>query len=445
VGIGEVFLDAAVLTWQGSRPVFEPLEMPILPRRTPATLVVRGRWAPGEGDASQVTAALVEAIRDLRQRSADVRALPVGVHLDLAPEGDLQDYGEGLALLAEALPASVDLSATVNRQWLSDPQVASLGGADYLVAMLYGQRPGEVEDPRAYDFREMEQGLRRLEEIGCPYLLGVVKVGTALRIDVSGVQVDWTTEGSLKSLATHPGMTLEHGFTLEGIDRQLYAFVADRPVRVGDWDLSKGEKIRAVATSVPHLQEMYRLLGVWDLPGMRGVVFFRHAAATERFGVPLEGLPGALGEGPSDPILNMQLDLLRTDSRRLVLEFVLRNESPHPTDLGGVESNRVQVVCRGGSFGRVRAGDFQRFDLLSPDPSGKLVRTVRYPSVLQLFVPMLDGGESVSSGPVEVLVHGGVTLELMVEADFLVPYGRRAEFGPEIWRPVPDAGTAAGR
>ncbi len=45
--------------------------------------------------------------------------------------------------------------------------------------MIYGQRPGEAEDPRAWDLEAVEESFRRLEALERPYFTGAVTLGTA--------------------------------------------------------------------------------------------------------------------------------------------------------------------------------------------------------------------------------------------------------------------------
>lgn len=434
-GIGEVFAEAAELKWSGSAPQIVSLPLPALPRRTAATLAVRGRWPTGELDTKAVAAELGRAVRRLEQESEEKGIVALGVHFDVDATGALASYGAVLAALRGGFDRTHFLSASFDRRWLADPAAQAVAdGVDFLVAFLYGQRPGAPDDAAAWDLQAVEANFEPLEKLGRKYLLGVVTVGAATQLDASGAPVSYTTGLSLAPLVRDPLLELEHGFTLKAIDRQVYTFKAHGAVHLGDWRLRPGAGVRVVRLSSNHLEEFRRLVGAHDLPHHLGELFYRLPRADERLSLSLANLLAALGKEPATPRLDVQVTLARRTPRSLVLHVKLLNDSDETTEVAQLDSNFVEIDASGATVGRVDPGQFYRFEMLAKRPDGELVRSFRDAGTLRLYEPVLEAHEAVESGDAELLLRGR-DADLTVYATFLLPDGRDVEFGPVPWTP----------
>jgi hypothetical protein len=124
---------------------------------------------------------------------------------------------------------------------------------------------------------------------------------------------------------------------------------------------------------------------------------------------------------------------LSTSPGRVVVQLTLDNASSEGSDLGQVDSNFVEVFAKGGAFGDVKPGKFPRYDLFTSQPDGKLVRTIRFPTVLRLYVPMLPPNGSISTGPIEIQTVRTGLADLEVRANFLTAAGGNAEIPPTSW------------
>ncbi len=431
VGVGEVWVEAGELTWDGGRPMIEETITFEPPRRLGVTLVVRGSW-PATLDP-EVGEDLLGALNQLRTAAEAEGLFANGFHLDLVPLGELAGPGAVLKALRKGLEKELLLSVSIPRELLEHSDLRRLvAPVDFLVVMLYGQRPGEVEAPRAWDFQQVEQTAKAVEDLGKPYLAGVSILGSTTLLERDQV-LKSTTEVGLGDLVRAPGLAVEHGFTLEGIDRQVYSFRAEQPTRVGSLTVTSGQRVRLVRSSTPHMEELARLFGSRALPHRLGELYVRMPGPTEVTGLAVENLVNALGPAPVMPNPEVILESLPPSRRALRMRITLQNQAPEPTDLGFVDHNFVELVASDAFWDEVDAGDFPRFDLLKKDRSGELRRSLQSPNVLRLYVPLLEGGGRFETGVLE-LQPTDIDPRILVGANFLVPSGRSASFGPREWR-----------
>lgn len=434
VGIRELWVDAGRLEWEAGRPVVQPRLGFTPPRRMTCTLIVRGPWAPGasedeESMADDLAAGIAEVLV-----AAEAKGLfAAGVHFDLRGLADPSAPAAVLAELHQRIDETLAISATLPRELLDHPEAEGLTKAvDFVVAHLYGQPVGEAEVPTAWDFQQVERSTRLLEELEEPYLLGVSILGSTALLGASGTEESSTTVG-LGDLVRARGLALEHGFTLEGIDRQVYAFRAEQRTRLGSWQLAQGQRVRLVGTSTPHLEELRRLLGVWSTPHRLGELYIRLPGPDEKTGLRVANLINALGPSPVMPEPVVTVESLPPGRSTLRMKIRLENPSLEPTDLGFVDHNFVELVAVNAVWKDIEGGDFDRFDLLKPDRSGELRRSLQSPTVLRLYVPLLEAGASLLSGPID-LEPRTVDPRIEISANFLVPSGRSASFGPLSWQ-----------
>lgn len=433
VGIRELFVEAGVLSWEGTRPrVAVDLEFSP-PKRLAATLVIRGPWTAPTGSEKEAATDLAAELGQLIIAAEAKGLFAGGIHFDFT---GLEEPGEAAELL-DHVRGKVDkrllVSISLPRELITHSDVRSLTKqVDFVVAHLYGQRVGEPELPEAWDFQKVESALDDLEKLEEPYLLGISTLGSVAHVGSGGREIATTTKASLGDLVSQRGLQLEHGFTLQGIDRQVYAFKADRRVRIAELEIAAGERVRLIQASTPHLEELSRLLGAWNTPHRLGQIYLRMLEPGEKSGLTVGNIVNALGPSPTMPDPEVVVESLPPSRRALRLKVRVENKAGEPTDIGFVDHNYVELVATNAHWADVEPGDYVRYDLLKPDRQGTLTRSIQSPTVLRLYVPILEGGQVYQSDVIE-LVPTSNDPRLSISADFLVPSGRSATFGPREW------------
>jgi hypothetical protein len=442
VGIGELFVEAAHLSWQGTDPHLETVPMQSLPRRTGVTLVVSGGWPHQELDPEKVAAALAADLAALRPQAEGLGLVPLGFHLDVAAGGSLASYAAVLAALQNQLDSGLFLSATVERAWVGDPDLQALADAvDFLVAFVYGQRPGEREDNGAWDLDKVEANLRSIDLLGRDYLVGVVTLGRVVQLGPGDEPLAETTRLSLGELVHHPALELTYGSVLEGVDRQSYRFRVRGASRVGEWKVAGGQSVRMSALASAHIEEFERRVGALPLDHHLGELYYRLAAPEERMSLSLANLIDALALQVATAMPQALVERRGGSAARPVYRVTVENASDEPTDVILLGSNYVELRTAGGVFGQVDPGDFGRWELLRPDRGGKLVRGFRDATILRLYVSYLEGRQRVVSGAIEVVGQGGEPT-VTAGGEFVLPGGRTVAV-EEVKPPAPEKEAAA--
>ncbi len=436
LGVREIFLQAAELGWVGE-PRLTRRSWPQVPRRTATTLVVEGDWRPGDRRAEQVAERLAVAIKSLRIEAEQAGMLPVGVHLRIAPRDQGEHFAQTLGKLRRALGSQLFLSAEIDRAWLGTPLAASVAAeVDFVVGFLYGQRPGEAEDPKAWDLAAVEANHRRLAELERPYLIGAVVLGTATWRTREGAARGTSTELSLGQLLAARGLELQTGFSLQGIDRQVWEFAAKAPSQVAEWRLAAGDRIRVVRTATAYVEEFRRRLGAWESSHRLGEIYYRLPRPSERLSLSAENLIDVLSPSAAQPALELALDVLERGDRRWKVRLTLRNPSSENTEVAFLESNFVELRATGAILGEVDPGQFQRVEVLFGEEKNTM-RAMRQADRVRLYLPLLEGGQEAASGPIELRLSGRSAPELTTRAAFLLPDGRRLELAPQSWEIAP--------
>jgi hypothetical protein len=427
-GVTELYVEAAAVEWQGDRAQVTPSPLASAPGKARAMLVARGSWPLAIGDAEQAASSLIGGLETQRRAAEEAGWSVAGWHLDFAglPPERLPEE------LRDTLEPRLLLAATVPGNSLSDDSLEDLLDAtDFVAAFLYGVREGERDRPEAWDFRQVRSQVAELEAREEPYLVGVVMRGSATVIQ-DGKAVAELTGISLANLAWNRGLRLRHGFSLEAIDRQVYEFGAYGPARVGETRLATGDSVRVVATSTAHLQELRRQLDEWKPRFRLGELYYEQPAPGDLLSLGAEHVVHAAQSERPLPRPKLTVLTLSESAGRLVVRLRLENESVETSDIGQVDSNFVEMRVVGASFGSVAPGGFYRYDTLAPDGRGELRRTIRNPTVLRLYAPVLGPQAVIESGPLEL--RGRDELEdLLVSASFLAPYGGSAELPARSW------------
>jgi hypothetical protein len=437
VGVEELFVEAAVTRWDEGPVRLEAKPIGRTTRARATSLVIRGEWPATASDAELLADTLAAELQRLRGQTEAAGWLPVGFHFDLkASPAGLESYGETLNLLRRRVDSSLFLSATFDRRWLRQEKGRRFAKtADFLVCFLYGQRPGEEEEAETWDFQSVEKDLQQLEDLGRPYLVGVVTIGTVSWLDGRGVSQGLTTKASLGELLLSPAFKPKHGFTLEGLDRQVFVLEARRPSRLGDWRVRPGDEVRVVRLATPHLASFRRRIQAHELPHRLGEVVYRVPRAGENLSLTIPNLLTGLASKAARPDLRVLVEPLRISRYHWRLRIRLRNASPEPTDFSQISGNYLDLRLEGGNFGRVDPGGFYRYELFREGPDGRPVLTLRSPDGLRLYRPFLDGGDEVASGTIEVRLSSR-SAKLVLGGSFFVPNGETLELPVREW--VPD-------
>ena len=431
----EVVLEVGTLEWREGTPSLAWQRPRAAPRRLPVTLALRGEGPPGEVEAGAAAAALARQVGALRLDAESWGLVPVGVHFDVAAQGRLAAWAQVLDGLRDELGGDLFVSASLERSWLEDPDAGRLADAvDFLVAFLYGQRPGEPEDPAAWDLIGLEAAATRLEELGCRFYVGAVSLGSADHLSRGGGLAATTTRGELSAFARHPGLRLRTGFSLQGGERRVYTFAAEAPATVGGFRLRAGESVRVTGTAGSYLGELRRRLERSPRDGYLGMVYYRLPSPEETLSLPAASLVGLLAGDAPPPALRAALEVVGRLPGGLRLRAVLENLHPEPTELSLLDNNYLELDLTGGVFTDVDPGGFWRFALLEAEAERVTMGGLRAPTRLRLFLPLLEGLERVESGTIEV--RGDPRhLELSSSAAFMLPDGTAVELAPSLWRP----------
>ncbi len=433
LGIKNLFIAAARLEWSGTTPRLERRALVAPARRLPATLVVSGEWSAGEVDPEATAERLAGEIATLEAQAERTGLLVVGIHFDLRLPRRLEDYARALEKLRRRLDGRLLISIDLDRRGLDRQGIGELAkAADFVVCFLYGQRPAEVEDPQAWDLRSVEANVRKLESLGAEYLLGAAVVGAAQWLGPAGRIKESSSAPSLRSLVDNRSLELVPGFSLQGIDRQVFEFTARAPLVVGSWRLAKGDRIRVVKTATPILEELLRRAGAWAAPHRLGELFHRAPGQGEGMALELRSLEAALSPEPAAPRLELEVQRTLRSEGAWRIRVRLINRGAEPTDLAFFDSNFVELRVGAGRIGDVELGAFHRYELLHDGREKGTMRALRDADTARLYAPMVEGGEVVESGEIEIVLRGEAT-SLTLSASFLLPEGRMLEIEPVEW------------
>jgi hypothetical protein len=431
-GVAEYFVESAELHWEAGHARLHLLQAPRPPRRVPATLVITGAWPSTDVDAKAAAAELAQGIQGLRLGAEQQGWLPVGVHFDLAVPGSLERYGDTLYELRDKMDDRLYLSATLPRRDLArgglDRFVEPL---DFVVSFVYGQRPNEPEDPTAWDLQSVEGTVHSLEKLERAYYLGAVTVGTATLRDAKGATRATSTELDLGTLVWQPRFELKRGFTLEGIDRQVYEFRARSPVTVGPWSLATGESVRVVRAATTNMEEFRRRCGAWQASHLLGEVFWRLPAENEKLSMDAANLVDALSSEPSRPGLEILVERTAARGREWRLQVSLIDHNDEDTDVSYLDSNYLDLWVEGARIADVAAGDFARFELSYHGERGTM-QALRQADRVRLFAPIVEGRQQLTTGPV-VLELAGRDAVIRTSGNFLLTDGQFLTLETREW------------
>jgi hypothetical protein len=435
---GEVFLEVGELRWEAGTPEIRALTPADLPRRTTATLVIRGSWTAGEElDEMETAQRLGGELRQLRNLAESRGLFLVGFHFDVTVPGRraLEGYARLLARLRDEIDRPLLLSATVASGWLEWEEMEGLAEAvHFLACFVYGQRPGAPERPDFWDFDVVESRLRRLEAWGRDYLVGVNTLATLDRRRRNGEVVASTSAFSVTELFSRLDLKLSLSFPWEAYHRDMFDLEATRSMRVGDWTLRAGDVLHVIRPTTSNLEELKRMLEGLDLDHRRGELYYRLPLAGEQLSLSALNIVSSLAATPATPELVLELDTEGFSARRWLVRVELQNHSPEATGIAMTDFNYVELKARRGIFGPVDLGDFTRMVLGKSGPDGLAEQTFRNADLLRLYYPLVPPGVTVRTGPVELKLRAGEP-ELRTEARYMLPDGRTLLVPSRVWTP----------
>lgn len=428
-GITELFVPLGTID-PAADPAVERQSVPQFPPETRVTIVLQGDLGSG------LDAALGERVADgVRQLRFDVEgrgALAVGVHIDPLSVGSFEELAAFLAGLNDALDPDLYLSLSLRRDDLDGELLPkALAEVDFVVPFLYGQLPSEAEASDAWDFQRLSERLSALEQHDVPYLVGVIGLGTATHVAKGGRVKGRSTHYSLRTFLWNRKLKLQTGFSLEGVDRRIFEFVADSPTKVGEWDFQRGDLARVVRSTTYHYTQLHDLLKREAYPHLLGQVYYRLTAPDEPLSISLDNILNVLESTTVTPEITLAAQVQRRTARGWLFRFLISNENGEMTELSTVDSNYIQVDAVGGQFAdELTTGDFFRYELFRTQKNGTLKRTFRNANSLRLYIPMIEGQGNVASGDVEVYMRKPV---LRLTGQFLLTDGRTVDVGPWSW------------
>lgn len=415
-GVRELFVPAAELAWDGGAPRLEvTLEGP-LPRRVPATLVVSGAAPPGgsEEEAEAAGEALGRELARLRLAAEGRGLLAVGVHLDLASpsSGSLARLAEVVEAARPELGEGLFLSARLDPERIGDPEAERLAAAaDFLVCPLYGQRPEELEEEARWRIDSVVERVAALEALGADYLVGVATLGAAYRLGPDGGLRDATATADLVELVRNRSLERTQARLLEGWDRRVLSFAAERPTEAAGWRLETGEGLRAVQVQGRDVVELRRRLRALELEHHLGELYYRAPEPGEGLALTLPVLADALLGVPADADLRVELRDARRTAGGLVFRVALVNAGDGPTDVALYANNYVELRVPGGSLPSVTAGGFRRYAMMLGGREATDMRSFRDADTVRLYATLVGAGEEVVSGPIEARLGPAGTIE----------------------------------
>ncbi|MEM7482731.1 MAG: hypothetical protein AAF481_16270 [Acidobacteriota bacterium] len=424
-GVRELFLSGFELEWDGPRARIEAPANLVEGPRAPVSLVISGAWPEGLGDTAE------EAARSLRVEFERMRLeaeaaglLPVGFHLVPSTASSWADVAEVVEALMAGLGEGMGVSLQMEESTLGVEAAERIGRAvDCLVVFLYGQDPGEAEVAARWRFNRVVERTRVLDELRVDYLIGVRTLGAAYRLAADGQRIAWTVNASPGDLVRDPALGRGRDRILHGLDRRAMTIEAERPTDFGSWRLAEGERIRAVQVLPVHLIDLRERLREAALKHHLGEVFYRLPAEGEGMALGAADLAAALSGFAAPMAIEVDTATVSVDGDQWTFRVILRNVGQRSTDIAFFDQNFARVEVEGGVVLSARAGAFRRYQLDKDGEEIRNMRALRTADGLRLYVPVLEPGDEVRSGPVVVRGEGGRPPALLLGGHFLLPGG----------------------
>ena len=263
---------------------------------------------------------------------------------------------------------------------------------------------------------------RATDALGADFWARETTAGSLTTLDAAGVPVAPVAGVSLGGLAGEPALSLSRSQVFAGGSRQIIVFEVERPTRVGDWDLARGQRVRALRPDPEDLLELSRRLAAAELKHLRGPLYDRLPAAGDGLSLSVGSVAALLrGEEPP-PGLTVELTALGGGGTpRLTVSVSNRGEQS--TGVALFANNFVEVTVRGGVVAAVDGGGFRRYTLEIGGRDAASMVDLRRADGVKLFVPALDPGQTVTSGPIAVRATAQGVPEIVAGGSFILANG----------------------
>lgn len=400
LGVGELFVPAGSFDAQGA---FTPSRWPELPTGQRVAL-----WVQVQPPAAKPEAVADQVAGILRSRILEAQSFgwtPGGVVLDLARQAPgVADLGAAFVgrarkQLGESGWVGVAVPRDAGGAWSEVAKAAQL-----VVWDAYGQAAGEKVDNSAWDLLSVSPRFGPIASWGRPVM---ARVRTLASIERGG-SGESTTEITLGALARDRRLRLQEGFALSGVDRVSYEWRSEDRLRIGSWDLVRGERLFFRGPRLASLEELSRDLK--PRPEFAGFVFDRIPQPTEAASMPIDSYGRILGSAGStgsaaEGRLALELTGVR-NGRTGTVRIKLNNPTSFSSEIAMMGVNYVEIEVDGGFFGDVDAGFFYRYEYLRRGETRPSMAALRRPERIRFYLPLLEAGESFGSGPIEVNFDG---------------------------------------
>lgn len=362
------------------------------PRGTDLTLAIVAPRPVGSLtlEAGQATGdVLARALLDVQNQGAIAR----GIHISLEPPeaeqgpGELTDLADWLEGVRGRLGNDFELSWTV--PWLEPESVtgeldALKHAVDWFAVRTYGQRADLPDETALWDLSQAMERLDAAEQAGVAYR-GVIRVGGSIaQRSESGLALIAKTLPCdvFKELADRS----ESFFQFEGYFRQV--FEADprlRVLRIGDQELSVGDRLRVNRTTVDHLRHLFARIDERADEGYLGHLIL-DLGTDERDCLTLDLAEIALAALPLARQPEVSVERLGRDRYRVRVDA-----GSEMTGLARSNHNFVDVIADEGTILDVEMDGFVRFEFI--DRQGRVAPGLLGTGV-RIYVPLLDPGQS---------------------------------------------------
>ena len=388
MGIKRLYVAAATLAKDGR---VVPLPPPPARLRRPVVVTVMGE----EDAASQLSGArgeLVGAIwaKGISKVLSDARSwgTVVGLHIHIAPTeaqaGPLAVAIRSLRAAIGNVPVSVTLPPDVSpASW--KPLV---GLVDEALVFSFGRRP-EMGGQLVPDFPE-----EAARAMPLPFRVLLATGGYGRTGDGASWNGKRVLDGKVDELSEDRSLDFHFGQVLSSEPGSLYTF---RP-REGS---STAGDMRYVRFQLLSAGDAARFLGAvsrWAVPQFSGRVFLLEGVPSDGHLVGFGAVKALLTGKSLDPDMDLATSPGASGPGWVEFSLTAAYTAPAPTDLSHYD-NWVELRLEGGVFQSVRAGEFDRFELLTSEADGSKPATFSRAVVCRLHDNFFAPGEIKQAGP----------------------------------------------
>lgn len=421
MGIGRLYVAAAKLGRDGK---IVPLPPPPTKLPRPAVLAVMGEPMAaeilGSGGGETLGKAWAHSLAPIVADAkgwADVAG--VLLHFDPAPE-NAPSLAEAVRALRAGL-AGLPVSVTVRGTEPPSAWKPLAGTVEEVLLFSFGRRP-ELGDRLMTEISD-----ETARQMPVPFRLLLAPGGFGRGGDGETFTGRWVPDGEMVPLSADRSLDFSFAQVLSEEAGSVYTFRLQPGSRLADSRLaSLGGAARFQILS---FSEAVRLLGLasrWEAPKLIGRTFLLEGVPRDPHLTGFAAVRNLLAGKPLD--LNLEVVSRAGASGAGWTEFFVRvvNPSPTPSDLSRF-NNWIQARVEGGVFSSLKIGDFDRFELLSPQAQGYRPAALGQAVVARLFQNLVAPGEVRETEAIRV---SGARPKVFLSWHLTGPDGKIAD-GPE--------------